>query len=98
MSASMSACHRQSLAHSPVVLTDLSTLAGYGQLGVVSTWTDLAAPPPHSIWATVPQPPVAGGGGPLVDGVALPINSPEQFIALTEADVKGLVSEEAGVG
>lgn len=82
----------------PVVLTDLSTLAAYGQLGIVSTWTDLAAPPAHSMWATLPQPNLSGGGGPLVDGVSLPINSPEQFIPLTEADVKILVSQEVASG
>jgi serine/threonine protein kinase len=84
--------------HGPVVLTDLSTLAAYGQLGIVSTWTDLTAPPLHSMWATLPQPHFSGGGGPLVDGVSLPINSPEQYIPLTEADMKVLVSEEAAVG
>lgn len=77
----------------PVVLTDLSTLAAYGQLGVIGTWTDLAAPPPHSVWAVIPQP-HAAGSGPLVDGVALPLNSPEQFVPLTEDDVKAVTAKE----
>lgn len=80
----------------PVILTDLSTLAAYGQLGVVSAWTDLADPPKHSIWAVVPQP-TAAGGGPLIDGVALPLNSPEQFVRLTENDVKTVVAKELTV-
>ncbi|WP_336820104.1 protein kinase domain-containing protein [Gordonia sp. MMO-8] len=78
----------------PVVLTDLSTLSAYGQLGIVSTWTDLATPPPYSIWATIPQPAAAGGGGPLVDDIALPLNSPEQFLPLTANDVSTLVAKE----
>ncbi len=81
-----------SAAGGPVVLTDLSTLAAYGQLGVVSTWTDLTSPPPHSVWAIVPRPHTSGDAGPLVDGVALPLNSPEQFIPLGEADVKAILS------
>lgn len=76
----------------PVVLTDLSTLAAYGQLAVVSAWTDLAAPPPHSVWSIVPQLNTGGPAGPLVDGVALPLNSPEQFVPLTDADVAALVA------
>lgn len=79
-------------ANGPVVLTDLSTLAAYGQLNIVSAWTDLAAPPPHSVWAMIPQPHTTGGAGPLVDGVALPLNSPEQFIPLTDDDVGALVA------
>ncbi|WP_202927006.1 protein kinase domain-containing protein [Gordonia desulfuricans] len=79
----------------PVVLTDLSTLAAYGQLGIVRTWTDLTDPPPHSVWATIPQPHTSGQAGPLVDGVALPLNSPEQFIPLTDDDVTALVAAAA---
>ncbi|MFD2157211.1 hypothetical protein ACFSUH_43995 [Rhodococcus jostii] len=43
-------------AGGPVVLTDLSTLAAYGHLHVVREWADLTSPPPHAVWALVPQP------------------------------------------
>lgn len=79
-------------APGPVVLTDLSTLAAYGQLSVLSTWSDLNTPPPHAVWALVPQPLVAGGGGPRIDGTALPLNSPEQFVMLDESELKSFVS------
>ncbi len=40
----------------------------------------------------IPQPHTTGGAGPLVDGVALPLNSPEQFIPLTDDDVGALIA------
>ncbi len=65
----------------PVVLTDLSTLAAYGQLGVLQAWVDVTNPPPHAVWALIPQPQESGGRpGARVDGTALPRTSPEQFV------------------
>ncbi|MBF6301581.1 protein kinase [Nocardia amamiensis] len=76
----------------PVVLTDLSTLAAYGQLDVLGRWTDLTTPPPHAVWALVPQREEAGGRpGSKVDGTRLPINSPEQFAQIDDTEVTALL-------
>ncbi|OLL18358.1 serine/threonine protein kinase [Rhodococcus sp. M8] len=80
-------------ADGPVVLTDLSTLAAYGQLGIVRTWSDLATPPPHAVWALVPQRNESGGRpGAKVDGTALPLNSPEQFAQIDDTEVAALLA------
>jgi serine/threonine protein kinase len=83
-------------APGPVVLTDLSTLAAYGQLEVLSSWTDLTTPPPHAVWVLVPQRDEAGGRpGSKVDGTRLPINSPEQFAQIDDTEVAALLSAAA---
>ncbi|MEU1950839.1 protein kinase domain-containing protein [Nocardia rhamnosiphila] len=83
-------------ASGPVVLTDLSTLAAYGQLDVLSSWTDLTTPPRHAVWALVPQRDEAGGRpGSKVDGTRLPINSPEQFSQIDDTEVAALRSAAA---
>ncbi|WP_063049767.1 protein kinase domain-containing protein [Nocardia arthritidis] len=80
----------------PVVLTDLSTLAAYGQLDVLGRWTDLTTPPPHAVWALVPQREEAGGRpGSKVDGTRLPINSPEQFAQIDDTEVTALLGAVA---
>ncbi|MGC5163001.1 protein kinase domain-containing protein [Rhodococcus sp. DT1] len=85
-----------SAASGPVVLTDLSTLAAYGQLDVLGRWTDLTTPPPHAVWALVPQRNEAGGRpGSKVDGTRLPINSPEQFAQIDDTEVSALLSAAA---
>ncbi|NKS98632.1 hypothetical protein GS498_19015 [Rhodococcus hoagii] len=61
-----------------MVLTDLSTLAAYGQLGLLQAWVDVTNPPPHAVWALIPQPQESGGPpGARVDGTALPRTSPD---------------------
>lgn len=83
-------------APGPVVLTDLSTLAAYGQLDVLGRWTDLTTPPPHAVWALVPQRDEAGGRpGSKVDGSRLPINSPEQFAQIDDTEVAALLNVAA---
>ncbi|WP_337200989.1 protein kinase domain-containing protein [Rhodococcus rhodochrous] len=85
-----------SAAGGPVVLTDLSTLAAYGQLDVLGRWTDLTTPPSHAVWALVPQRNEAGGRpGSKVDGTRLPINSPEQFAQIDDTEVAALLSAAA---
>ncbi|MFC8385747.1 protein kinase [Nocardia sp. NPDC057272] len=80
-------------ASGPVVLTDLSTLAAYGQLDILGRWTDLTTPPPHAIWALIPQREEAGGRpGSKVDGTRLPINSPEQFAQIDDTEVTVLLN------
>ncbi|SFA56417.1 Serine/threonine protein kinase [Rhodococcoides kroppenstedtii] len=80
-------------AGAPVVLTDLSTLAAYGQLGVLRTWADLSSPPTHAIWALIPQRPESGGlPGSVVDGVPMALNSPEQFVQFGRRDVASLLT------
>lgn len=80
-------------APGPVVLTDLSTLAAYGQLDILGRWTDLTTPPRHAIWALVPQREEAGGRpGSQIDGTRLPINSPEQFAQIADTEVTALIS------
>ena len=83
-------------APGPVVLTDLSTLAAYGQLDTIGRWTDLTTPPPHAVWVLVPQRDEAGGRpGSKVDGTRLPINSPEQFAQIDDREVAALLSPAA---
>ncbi|MGN7158135.1 protein kinase domain-containing protein [Dietzia cercidiphylli] len=82
-----------SAAGGPVVLSDLSTLAAYGQLHVLGAWTDLTKPPAHAVWALVPQRAESGGlSGPRVDDSRLPINSPEQFVQLDKIEVDALLA------
>jgi serine/threonine protein kinase len=67
----------------PILLTDLSTLASYGQLSVLYTWADITAQVPHAVWSLIPQPDEAGGGpGARVDSEAFPRSGPEQFVQL----------------
>ncbi|MFH5230376.1 protein kinase domain-containing protein [Antrihabitans spumae] len=81
---------------SPVVLTDLTTLAAYGQLGVIHTWADLASPPKHAVWVLVPQREESGGlPGARVDGISLPLNSPEQFVQVRADEVAVLLASPA---
>jgi hypothetical protein len=86
----------------PVVLTDLSTLAAYGQLSVLHAWADLSGPARHAVWSLLPQPEEAGGGpGALVDGEAFPRTAPEQFVQLGVEDLAvlhGLAVEVAAGG
>jgi serine/threonine protein kinase len=86
----------------PVVLTDLSTLAAYGQLSVLHAWADLSGPARHAVWSLIPQPEEAGGGpGALVDGEAFPRTAPEQFVQLGGEDLAvldGLAVEVANGG
>ncbi len=83
-------------ASGPVVLSDLSTLAAYGQLDVLGRWTDLTTPPRHSVWALIPQR-LEGGGlpGSSIDGTRLPINSPEQFVQIDDTEVAALLDSVA---
>ncbi|MCB0908922.1 MAG: hypothetical protein KDB63_17590, partial [Nocardioidaceae bacterium] len=39
----------------PVLLTDVSPLARYNQLGVLTQWTDLSRPRRQAVWLVVPQ-------------------------------------------
>ncbi|NKZ67071.1 protein kinase [Rhodococcus hoagii] len=80
-------------ADGPVVLTDLSTLAAYGQLGLLQAWVDVTNPPPHAVWALIPQPQESGGRpGARVDGTALPRTSPEQFVQVDRFGLQALLT------
>lgn len=80
-------------ASGPVVLTDLSTLAAYGQLGALQAWVDVTNPPPHAVWALIPQPEESGGRpGARVDGTALPRTSPEQFVQVDRFGLRALLA------
>ncbi|MFD4368677.1 NERD domain-containing protein [Rhodococcus sp. NPDC058521] len=82
-------------AGGPVVLTDLSTLAAYGQLGALQAWVDVTNPPPHAVWALIPQPEESGGRpGARVDGTALPRTSPEQFVQVDRFGLQALLSRD----
>ncbi|GAA4479469.1 hypothetical protein GCM10023094_24630 [Rhodococcus olei] len=82
-------------AGGPVVLTDLSTLAAYGQLGALQAWVDVTNPPPHAVWALIPQPEESGGRpGARVDGTALPRTTPEQFMQVDRFGLRALVSTD----
>ncbi|MGF0247799.1 protein kinase domain-containing protein [Rhodococcus erythropolis] len=76
-------------ADRPVVLTDLSMLAGYELLAAaLMNWIDITSPPAHAVWALIPQPEESGGRpGARVDTTALTRMSPEQFV---QVDANGL--------
>ncbi|MFC0315123.1 NERD domain-containing protein [Gordonia phosphorivorans] len=77
----------------PVVLTDLSTLAAYGQLGALAQWVDLSSPLHHPIWALIPQPAESGGApGAVVDGITLPRTTPAQFVQVDDPSLRALLS------
>jgi serine/threonine protein kinase len=72
----------------PVLLTDLSTLAAYGQLSTLFTWADINSNAAHAVWSLIPQPDEAGGGpGPRVDHETFPRSGPEQFVQLGVDDL-----------
>ncbi|MEX2292103.1 MAG: BREX system serine/threonine kinase PglW [Mycobacteriales bacterium] len=64
----------------PVVLTELGALARYGALGMLSTWTDLAARRPSAVWALLPQ--LGADLGAVVDGRPVPLAAPGQLLRL----------------
>lgn len=64
----------------PVLLVELSPLARYGHLGTLARWTDLGLRRERPVWALVPQ--IPGNTGPMVDGKALPLSAPGQFVRL----------------
>lgn len=79
----------------PVVLTDLSTLAAYGQLGVLQEWVDISHHIPHPVWALIPQPAESGGApGAVVDGTTLPRSTPAQFVLVDEPSLRALLTRE----
>lgn len=67
-------------AGAPVVLTDAAPLARYDNMGMLTRWTDLAAPRRRAVWLVVPQ--LGGSHGPVVDGRPVPLAAPNQFVAL----------------
>ncbi|WP_138997409.1 protein kinase domain-containing protein [Rhodococcus zopfii] len=82
-------------AGGPVVLTDLSTLAAYGQLGALQAWVDVTNPPPYAVWALIPQPEESGGRpGARVDGTALPRTTPEQFVQVDRLGLRALLTSD----
>lgn len=64
----------------PLLLTDVSPLARYGHLNVLSEWADLATRRPQAIWVLVPQ--LAGSYGALIDRTPLPLAAPAQYLRL----------------
>lgn len=71
------------LGRGPVVLTELSPLAQYGHLGLLTRWTDLTAPRAAAVWALLPQ--MQGQVGAVADGKPLPLAAPGQFLVLDDA-------------
>jgi hypothetical protein len=64
----------------PVLLTEVSPLARYGHLAMLSRWADLAARRPQAIWVLVPQ--LSGSQGAIIDKRPLPLAAPGQFFRL----------------
>jgi hypothetical protein len=65
----------------PLILTEAAPLARYGHLGMLSRWADLASPRAEAVWLLVPQ--LQGNQGALIDGRAIPLAAPGQFMRLT---------------
>ncbi|MFG3685442.1 BREX system serine/threonine kinase PglW [Micromonospora sp. NPDC047740] len=65
---------------SPVLLTDASPLARYGNMALLTRWTDLAASRRRAVWLLVPQ--LNGNHGPVIDGRPVPLAAPNQFVNL----------------
>jgi serine/threonine protein kinase len=64
----------------PVLLTEVSPLARYGHLNVLSEWSDLATRRPQAIWVLVPQ--LAGSHGAIIDRKPIPLAAPAQYLRL----------------
>ena len=64
----------------PVLLTETSPLARYGNVALLAQWSDLGAPRPRAIWVLVPQ--LGANHGPLIDGQPVPLAAPSQYVAL----------------
>lgn len=69
-----------SASGAPVLLTELGALARYGHLGLLATWTDLAARRPVAVWALLPQ--LGADQGAVVDGRPVPLAAPGQLVRL----------------
>lgn len=62
---------------SPLLLTDASPLARYGQSQVLTRWSDLARRRPQAVWLVLPQ--LAGHRGAVLDGQPVQ-SSPNQYV------------------
>lgn len=69
-------------AGNPVVLTDASPLARYGQAGALTRWSDLSRPREQALWLVLPQ--LVGHQGALLEGVPVQ-SSPNQFVTVDRA-------------
>ena len=67
-------------AGGPVLLTEPSVLAHYGCTDLLAPLTDFAAHRPHAVWALVPQ--ASGTAVPTLDGSAVPLGAPSQWVWL----------------
>lgn len=77
----------------PLILTELSPLARYGQLNMVARWSDLAARRARAVWVVLPQ--LSWMRGALVDSKPLQLGSNGQFV---ELDADWLATQEAEAG
>lgn len=66
----------------PVLLTEASPLARYGQTGALTRWSDLSRPREQALWLLLPQ--LVGHQGALLEGVPVQ-SSPNQFVAVDRA-------------
>ena len=63
----------------PLILTEVTPLARYGQLDAIARWSDLAAARRRPVWLILPQ--MRRQLGPLVNGKAIQLSSPGgQFV------------------
>nr|WP_246300095.1 BREX system serine/threonine kinase PglW [Actinopolyspora biskrensis] len=77
----------------PLILTELSPLARYGQLKMVARWSELAARRSRAVWVVLPQ--LSWMRGALVDSKPVQLGSNGQFV---ELDADWLATQEAETG
>ena len=65
----------------PLVLVDAGPLARYGHLAALTEVTDLSSARARAVWLVVPSS-TADRGGSMLDGVALPLSAPAQFVSV----------------
>ncbi|GAA3673748.1 serine/threonine protein kinase [Yimella lutea] len=74
----------------PVVIAEAAPLARYGNLAMLTRWTELAAPRNRAVWLVVPQLPANWGA--LLDGRPIPLDSPAQFVRVDHEWIDAVMS------
>lgn len=77
----------------PVALTEAAPLARYGNLALLTRWSDLSVPRAKAVWLVVPQ--LHANRGALVDMQPVPLASPTQFVLLATSQVDSMTMATA---
>ena len=74
----------------PVLITEAAPLTRYGNIAMLTRWTELAARRQRPVWLAVPQ--LGSSRGAMLDGRPLPLDSPSQFVRVDQEWVDTVMS------